>query len=72
MKINFKMVAVLVKSHWIHAWSATKFLLTFWAIMYGIAGHAMNLEYPKNNFSSYLMLVPEKLLDGDKKHTPCC
>ena len=35
------MVSVLVKSLWIHAWTATKFLLTFWAIMYGIAGHAL-------------------------------
>ena len=32
-----------------------------------------NLQYdPKNNFSSYLMLVPERLLEGDKKYTPCC
>ena len=25
----------------------------------------------ENNFSSFLMLVPEKQLEGDKKHTPC-
>ena len=31
-----------------------------------------NLQYPKNNFSSYLMLVPEKLLERDITHTPCC
>ena len=35
------MVPVSVKSHLIHAWTATKFLLTFWAAMYGIAGHAL-------------------------------
>ena len=31
-----------------------------------------NLQYLKNNFSSYLMLVPEKLLERDVKHRPCC
>ena len=32
-----------------------------------------NLQYdPKSNFPSCLMLVTEKLLQGDKIHTPCC